>query len=156
MNHLYLSLGTNLGEKEQNLRRAVDEIEKQIGTVVSLSAFYATEPWGFQSANSFLNAVLVALTPLSPLEALERTQQIERLLGRTSKSIDGHYHDRLIDIDLLFYNDLVATLTTPTGEQLVLPHPHLLERDFVMLPLAEIAPELVHPVAGKTIRELAG
>lgn len=147
--HVYFSLGTNLGDKEQNLRLAVQNIEERIGKVISLSAFYATAPWGFTSENTFLNAALCVETQLSPLEILKITQEIEREMGRTHKSINGAYSDRVIDIDLLLYDDLV--LDTP---ELKLPHPLMQERDFVMRPLAEIAPEVVHPVFKKTIREL--
>lgn len=147
--HVYFSLGTNLGDKEQNLRLAVQNIEKQIGKAISLSAFYATAPWGFTSDNTFLNAALCVETQLSPLEILKITQEIEHEMGRTHKSVNGAYSDRVIDIDLLLYDDLV--LDTP---ELKLPHPLMQERDFVMRPLAEIAPEVVHPVFKKTIREL--
>lgn len=154
MAKVYVGLGTNLGDKEQNLRDAVQKIEEQIGKVVSLSAFYVTAPWGFVSANSFLNAAACVETDLSPLDVLQETQSIERELGRTKKSVDGVYSDRLIDIDLLFYEDLVLSVTSPSGAELNLPHPLMTERDFVMKPLAEIAPDLVHPVLGKTMREL--
>ena len=154
MAKVYVGLGTNLGDKEQNLRDAVQKIEEQIGKVVSLSAFYVTAPWGFTSENSFLNAAACVETELSPLDVLQKTQTIERELGRMKKSINGAYSDRLIDIDLLMYEDLVLSVTSPTGEELNLPHPLMTERDFVMKPLAEIAPELVHPVLGKTMREL--
>lgn len=155
MAKVYVGLGTNLGDKEQNLRDAVQKIEEQIGKVVSLSAFYVTAPWGFTSENSFLNAAACVDTDLSPLAVLQETQAIERELGRTKKSVDGVYSDRLIDIDLLFYEDLVLSVTSPTGVELNLPHPLMTERDFVMLPLAEIAPELVHPVFGKTMKEIS-
>lgn len=154
MAKVYVGLGTNLGDKEQNLRDAVQKIEEQIGKVVSLSAFYVTAPWGFTSENSFLNAAACVETELSPLDVLQKTQTIERELGRMKKSINGAYSDRLIDIDLLMYEDLVLSVTSPTGAELNLPHPLMTERDFVMKPLAEIAPELVHPVLGKTMREL--
>lgn len=154
MAKVYVGLGTNLGDKEQNLRDAVQKIEEQIGKVVSLSAFYVTAPWGFVSANSFLNAAACVETDLSPLDVLQETQSIERELGRTKKSVDGVYSDRLIDIDLLLYEDLVLSVTSPSGAELNLPHPLMTERDFVMKPLAEIAPDLVHPVLGKTMREL--
>lgn len=146
---VYLSLGTNLGNKEQNLRVAVQKIEKRIGEVISLSAFYATAPWGFSSENTFLNAALCCETSLSPLEVLELTQEIEREMGRAHKSVGGVYSDRLIDIDLLLYGDLVLDIP-----QLKLPHPLMQERDFVMKPLAEIAPDVLHPVLRKTIKEL--
>lgn len=154
MAKVYVGLGTNLGDKEQNLRDAVQKIEEQIGKVVSLSAFYVTAPWGFTSENSFLNAAACVETELSPLDVLQKTQTIERELGRMKKSINGTYSDRLIDIDLLMYEDLVLSVTSLTGAELNLPHPLMTERDFVMKPLAEIAPELVHPVLGKTMREL--
>lgn len=128
---------------------AVHEIEERIGKVVSLSAFYATEPWGFSSDNAFLNAVVGVETSLRPAEILSITQSIEQEMGRTHKSVNGVYSDRVIDIDLLLYGDVV--LDTP---ELKLPHPLMHERRFVMEPLAEIAPEVVHPVLGKTIREL--
>ena len=148
MAKVYVGLGTNLGDKEQNLKVAVQKIEEQIGKVVSLSAFYITAPWGFTSENSFLNAAACVETELSPLDVLQKTQSIERELGRTKKSVNGAYSDRLID------EDLILSAVTPSGAELNLPHPLMAERDFVMKPLAEIAPELVHPVLGKTMREL--
>lgn len=154
MAKVYLGLGTNLGDKEQNLRDAVQKIEEQVGKVVSLSAFYVTAPWGFASENSFLNAAACVETELSPLEVLQETQMIERELGRTKKSVNGIYSDRLIDIDLLLYEDLVLSVISASGAELTLPHPLMAERDFVMKPLAEIAPGLVHPVLGKTMKEL--
>lgn len=152
--NVYVGLGSNLGDKEQNLRDAVKKIEEQIGKVVSLSAFYATAPWGFTSENSFLNAAACVDTQLSPLEVLQKTQEIERELGRTKKSVNGAYSDRLIDIDLLLYDDRILSTVSPSGAQLTLPHPLMTERDFVMKPLAEIAPHLPHPVLGKTMKEL--
>ena len=149
-----MSLGTNLGDKEKNLRDAVHKIEEQIGKVISLSAFYMTAPWGFESDNSFLNAAACIETELLPLEVLQKTQEIERELGRTHKSTGGVYSDRLIDIDLLMYDDLILSATSPSGAELNLPHPLMAERDFVMKPMAEIAPELVHPVLGKTMSVL--
>ena len=146
---VYLGLGTNLGDKEQNLRMSVKKIEERIGNVVSLSAFYATAPWGFSSENSFLNAAVCVETTLLPLQVLEETQRIERELGRTEKSVNGLYADRLIDIDLLLYDDRVMD-----AEGLILPHPLMTERRFVMEPLSEIAPDVVHPVLHKTMKEL--
>ena len=146
---VYLGLGTNLGDKEQNLRMSIKKIEERIGNVVSLSAFYATAPWGFSSENSFLNAAVCVETTLLPLQVLEETQRIEGELGRTEKSVNGLYADRLIDIDLLLYDDRVMD-----AEGLILPHPLMTERRFVMEPLSEIAPDVVHPVLHKTMKEL--
>ena len=128
---------------------SVKKIEEWIGNVVSLSAFYATAPWGFSSENSFLNAAVCVETTLLPLQVLEETQRIERELGRTEKSVNGLYADRLIDIDLLLYDDRVMD-----AKGLILPHPLMTERRFVMEPLSEIAPDVVHPVLHKTMKEL--
>lgn len=146
---VYLGLGTNLGDKAANLHAAVHLISGKIGKVISLSSFYETAPWGFESENSFLNAAICVETSLSPLEVLHRTQEIERTLGRTHKSTGGIYHDRIIDIDLLLYNKEI--IQTP---ELTIPHPLMLQRDFVMNPLVEIAPDVVHPVFGKKLSAL--
>ena len=130
---LYLSLGSNIGDREQLLRRAIALIDERVGTVQRVSSFIETEPWGFQSEHPFLNAACLVLTTLPPEECLRRTQQIERELGRKKKSRNGIYHDRPIDIDLLMYDDV--KLSTP---KLTLPHPHMQKRDFVMIPLREI------------------
>ena len=138
---VYLGLGTNLGDKELNLRVALQKIEERIGKIISLSAFYATAPWGFQSENNFLNAAVGVETVLSPFGILESTQRIEQEIGRLHKSRDGVYSDRLIDIDLLLYGDKILQ-----DERLIVPHPLMTDRKFVLEPLAEIAPDVVHPV----------
>ena len=140
MHRVYLSLGTNLGDKETNLKIAVNEITKLIGEVTSLSAFYATEPWGFTSEHIFLNAVCCVYTTLSPIEVLHITQKIERSLGRMKKTINSDYSDRIIDIDILLYDDLQMKTS-----ELTIPHPLMWERDFVMIPLKEIAPDIISP-----------
>ncbi|MBR5053589.1 MAG: 2-amino-4-hydroxy-6-hydroxymethyldihydropteridine diphosphokinase [Bacteroidaceae bacterium] len=132
---LYLSLGSNLGDRAENLNRAIALIGERVGEVQRVSSFIETEPWGFKSKHPFLNAACLVLTTLSPMECLDATQQIERELGRKRKSRNGVYHDRPIDIDLLMYGNL--TLSTP---RLTLPHPRMKERDFVMIPLREILP----------------
>ena len=137
MHQVYLGLGTNLGDKEANLKAAIEEIRKRVGEVTSLSAFHASEPWGFESENSFLNAVCCVHTDLSPMETLRTTQEIERSLGRLKKSVNGIYSDRMIDIDILLYDDL--HIQTP---ELTIPHPLMWQRDFVMIPLREIAPDI--------------
>lgn len=130
---VYLSLGSNLGRKEENLSNAIKKIGELVGDVVRQSAFIETEPWGFQSDNNFVNACVCVETDLSPREVLEMTQLIERELGRTEKSNNEVYHDRIIDIDILLYDDL--SVDEP---DLKIPHPHMKERDFVMKPLREI------------------
>jgi 2-amino-4-hydroxy-6-hydroxymethyldihydropteridine diphosphokinase len=134
---LYLSLGTNLGNRHENLSRAMELIAGRVGTVEAVSDIIETQPWGFESPNAFLNMVAKVETGLKPLEALHVTQEIERSLGRSEKSVNGQYHDRIIDIDLLMYDNV--TMNTP---ELTLPHPLMRQRRFVMEPLAQIAPEL--------------
>ncbi len=136
MHTVYLGLGTNLGDKRANILKATDEIGKLIGTVVCQSAFYETEPWGFVSQNQFVNAAVKVQTLMSPREVLSATQQIEREMGRTQKSSDGQYHDRIIDIDILLYDTLHVD-----EPDLQIPHPLMEERDFVMIPLKEIMKE---------------
>ncbi len=143
----YLALGSNLGNREENLHRAVNELSLNTGCVLAVSSFIETKPVGFSSVNYFLNAVLLIDTVLTPLALLENTQQIEKDLGRLKKS-DGNYSDRLIDIDILLYDNLLIDLP-----QLKIPHPLMTERDFVLKPLLEIAPELRHPASGRLFSE---
>ena len=145
---VYLGLGTNLGEKERNLNDAIISLSQEVGFVIRSSTFYASKPWGFESDNDFLNAVVLVDTALTPFDVLSKTQEIEKGLGRTAKTING-YSDRLIDIDILLYDNLI--IDQPT---LKIPHPLIAERDFVIIPLSEIAPDLVHPVFGRKIVEL--
>lgn len=144
----YLGLGTNIGNKRRNLITAAALLAERVGDVLALSGFYETEPWGFESNNRFLNAAVKLNTDYTPQELLVVTQQIEKELGRTEKS-NGTYHDRVIDIDILLYDDEV--LQTP---ELVLPHPLMHERKFVMEPLAEIAPFVQHPIFKESIMDL--
>ncbi len=131
---MYLSLGSNLGDRQLTLQKALALLSKRVGRLEKVSSFIETEPWGFFSRNKFLNACCLLLTPLSPQECLRETQEIERLLGRREKTTGGgKYTDRTIDIDLLLYDDL--HIHEPG---LTLPHPHMRERDFVMRPLNEI------------------
>lgn len=129
----YLSLGTNLGDKKQNLDEAIRLIGERVGEVVKVSSYLETEPWGFDSQNSFLNACIKVETRLTPREVLKATQLIEREMGRLNKSCDGVYHDRLIDIDILLYGE--EQIDEP---DLKVPHPLMGQRDFVMIPLNEI------------------
>ena len=129
----YLSLGSNLGDRHATMQSAILLLGKQAGTVDRVSSAIETEPWGFKSANKFLNMCVRIITPLSPEQLLATTKDIELQLGRTTKSVNGQYHDRPIDIDILTYDDI--HINTPS---LALPHPHMHERDFVMIPLREI------------------
>lgn len=133
MSAVYLGLGSNLGDRRAEIRRAVVLIGERVGTVVRLSSMYETEPWGFTSDNQFVNAAVRVDTSLSPRQVLEVTQAIERDMGRTAKSVGGQYHDRIIDIDVLLYDDLYID-----EPDLKIPHPLMHERDFVMRPLSEI------------------
>ena len=133
-NHLaYLGLGSNLGERRELIRKAVALISERIGAVTRQSSLIETEPWGFESSHKFLNAVILCETSLPPRQLLEKTQQIERELGRKKKSKAGNYADRAIDIDILLYDDLEVD-----EPDLKIPHPLMHERDFVMIPLNEI------------------
>jgi 2-amino-4-hydroxy-6-hydroxymethyldihydropteridine diphosphokinase len=145
----YLSLGSNLGEREACLDQAVRILEERAGKLLSRSAFYYSDPWGFSSDHRFANICIALQTELAPIELLDVTQAVERQLGRTAKSKGGVYADRVIDIDLILIDDLVIA-----DDRLTLPHPLMQERLFVLEPLAAIAPELRHPVLQKSIVEL--
>ncbi len=149
LHNIYLALGTNLGDKEQNIKLAIKQIELLIGKVIALSSLYGTQPVGFESQNSFVNAACRVSTKLNPLEVLECTQTIEHEMGRKSKSVNQIYSDRIIDIDLLLFDNQIIEYP-----RLVIPHPRLQERAFVLTPLAEIAPDIYHPVLKETISEL--
>ncbi|MGL5893368.1 MAG: 2-amino-4-hydroxy-6-hydroxymethyldihydropteridine diphosphokinase [Bacteroidales bacterium] len=145
----YLGLGSNLGNLEDNLHNAIVEISERVGTIMSQSALFHSAPWGFESDNKFLNQVIKVETTLDPYALLERTKEIEIHLGRKKKSIDGGYSDRIIDIDIILYDQLV--LNDPI---LTIPHPLMQQRDFVLLPLQEIASEVIYPLNKVTIGEL--
>lgn len=146
---IYFGIGTNLGDREENLRRAIELLHERVGECVACSSIYRSAPQGFVSENEFANIVAVYDTPYSPEEVLLITQQIEREMGRTQKSVNGVYHDRIIDIDLL---QALTQSSSPFEEEnctegeevvcksktLTLPHPRMQERDFVMIPLREV------------------
>ena len=146
---VYLGLGTNLGNKEENLTRAIEHLSLVLGPCAAQSPFIETAPWGFESSNSFLNCTVAFDTHLTPFELLDATERIERELGRTLKSEGGNYHDRIIDIDILLYSDEIIE-----SDRLTIPHPLMHKREFVLEPLAAIAPDAIHPTLGKSIKEL--
>ena len=142
---IYLALGTNLGERLENLRLAVEAFAPQIN-VLAKSSIYETEPWGYADQPAFLNMVVCAQTDLSPRDLLGRLKELEVSLGRIPNFRNG---PRLIDLDILFYDDLC--LDTPG---LVIPHPRLQERVFVLVPLVDVAPGLLHPILGRSMAQL--
>ena len=153
MHKVYLGLGSNLGDRDEYIRKAISLIDERVGKVLRQSSLIETEPWGFESSNRFLNGVILCETTLSPREVLKATQKIERELGRKKKSkvegrrskVEGqkptangqqpraNYKDRPIDIDILLYDDWKVD-----EPDLKIPHPLMQERDFVMIPLKEI------------------
>jgi len=146
MSHtIYLALGTNLGDRFANLRTTIDSLALQVH-VEAESRIYETPPWGFLDQPAFLNMALRAQTDLAPADLLAFLKTLETDLGRAPTFRNG---PRLIDIDILFYDDFV--LDTPP---LVIPHPRLHERAFVLVPLADIAPDFIHPVLNQSIRAL--
>jgi 2-amino-4-hydroxy-6-hydroxymethyldihydropteridine diphosphokinase len=147
MKNVFLGIGTNLGSRGSNLEQAVAGIEKYIGPVLSSSSIYETEPWGFKAKDEFLNLVIKVETELTPSGLLGKILMIESLLGRVRS--EERYSSRLIDIDILLYEDKIIE-----EESLKIPHPLLQHRRFVLVPLCELASEMIHPVLKKTIGEL--
>ena len=143
----YLSIGANLGEREQTINQAVSLLNSEVGRVLARSGFYYSEPVGFVSEHPFCNICLKLTSDLSPQRLLYVTQDIEKALGRTEKSHAGEYHDREIDIDILMAFDMPADSkefplfpVCIQSKRLTLPHPRMDERDFVKIPLSEIFP----------------
>ena len=147
MKNVFLGIGTNLGDREAYLSQAIARIEKFAGTVSKASSVYETEPWGFETEDAFLNLVIKVETEFLPQELLGKILNIESSLGRERSEV--HYSSRTIDIDILLYDDLVVNELN-----LTIPHPLLQSRKFVLIPLCEIAPDVIHPVLKKTLREL--
>lgn len=140
----YLLLGGNLGDREGNLKKAIELLGQKIGRVISVSSMYETAAWGKTDQPAFLNQAVALETDLSALEVLDHALNIEQELGRVRKDKWG---ERLIDIDLILFGNEVINIP----DKLQVPHPHMQNRKFVMEPLAEIAPDVVHPVFGETI-----
>jgi 2-amino-4-hydroxy-6-hydroxymethyldihydropteridine diphosphokinase len=149
MKEIFLSLGTNLGDRDQNLAMALRSIGAKIGKVLVTSPVYETEPWGFDTDQNFLNMALEIATTLTPHEVLQQCLSIEASLGRVRQNQTGAYTSRTIDIDVLFYGQQIIQ-----DKQLTLPHPHLHQRRFILEPLCAIAPQFEHPVLKQTIAQL--
>jgi len=146
MNHtVYIALGTNLGERLANLRAAIKSMQPEI-TVLAESHVYETPPWGYEDQPAFLNMVVKAETDLEPELLLNNLKQLEVELGRKQ---NFRWGPRLIDLDILFYDDLVLELPP-----LVIPHPRLHERAFVLVPLMDVAPDLIHPIFQRRVSDL--
>lgn len=143
--HLFLAIGSNLGDRQHNLHSALQAV-RRIAEVEKVSSIYETEPWGYTDQPAFLNQVLAATTLLSPFEVLNSIKSMEGEIGRTPTF---RYGPRVIDIDILLYDDLIMD-----EDRLILPHPRMTERAFVMVPLEEIAPQHIHPVFQQTIHDL--
>jgi len=143
---IYVGLGSNLGDRLANIRKAI-ELMKEAGIeIIDEASIYETEPLGYKEQGWFLNSVVKARTELSPLRLWKRLERIEKSMGREREVKWG---PRIIDLDILFYGDKILN-----GRELRIPHPELHKRKFVLIPLEEIAPKLVHPVLKKTISEL--
>ncbi|HLO59415.1 MAG TPA: 2-amino-4-hydroxy-6-hydroxymethyldihydropteridine diphosphokinase [Bacteroidales bacterium] len=147
MNRVYLSLGSNMGNRESNMNKAVALLVSHGIKINSASFIYETEPWGSPDQQNFYNRVIDISTELKPVDLLKTVQAIEKKMGRKRSEI--RYAPRPIDIDILFFENLIYT-----SESLKIPHPLIHLRRFVLIPLADIAPGLRHPVLGKTVTEL--
>lgn len=147
MNTVYFLLGSNVRTKQQQINTAESMLSNAMGRIVRSSSVYETEPWGFEAEESFYNQVLICETTLSPEACLQNCLSIEKTMGR--ERIPGTYSSRVIDIDILFYNQDVIK-----SEGLKIPHPRLHLRKFVLEPLNELSPDLVHPEMNKNIRQL--
>ena len=149
LNLIYLSLGSDLGDKILNLNKAVQSLQEKAGRITSISSVYESAPLGFDSETKFYNICLELQTQLSPIDLLNQLKEIENSQGRKTKSIDEIYSSRIIDIDILFYNNQkIGT------KDLSIPHRLFKKRNFVLLPLEEIAPYLIDPSTHLTIRQL--
>jgi len=147
MELLFLSLGSNLGNCIRNINNTYSLVEVKIGKIISSSSIFETEPWGFINENYFLNQVLMLNTELNPHDILIKIEEIERQLGRIRNL--KSYESRIIDIDILFYGNLIMS-----SKKLTIPHPLIAARKFVMVPLAELAPYWEHPLTKETMKQM--
>ena len=147
MNRVFLLIGGNLGDRFSLLMQAKSQIQQELGLIENKSSIYETAAWGFESENYFLNQVIIISTDFKATEVLKICQKIENNLGRTRGS--DQYASRTMDIDILFFNDEVVDLS-----ELKIPHLQIHKRRFALEPLAEIAPDFVHPVLNKTLQQL--
>jgi 2-amino-4-hydroxy-6-hydroxymethyldihydropteridine diphosphokinase len=146
MNKAYLLLGSNIGDTKKNLNKAKKQIENKIGSVTRSSSLYSTKAWGYEDQDDFMNQVLIVTTALSSIETMMRILEIEKNMGRVRTLKNA---PRLIDIDILFFNkEIIHT------EDLIIPHPLMQKRKFVMVPLNELSPNFIHPVLKKNIHQI--
>mgnify|MGYP006284955709 CR=1 FL=1 len=149
MNQAIILLGSNMGNRHRMLEDAARHIDSKAGQVVQRSSLYETEPWGFEAEQQFLNQVLIVDTEREPQALMDQLLSIEKEMGRERALPGGGYASRIIDIDILFYDDRVID-----RDRLKIPHPALHKRRFTLMPLHEVAPNLVHPVFGQTVTRL--
>jgi 2-amino-4-hydroxy-6-hydroxymethyldihydropteridine diphosphokinase len=145
MHTIYIGLGSNLGDRLANLNSAIDALPPSVNPMV-LSPVYETAPWGYTDQPAFLNQAIRAETSLLPLDLLKHLKSVETSLGRRPSF---RYGPRLIDLDILFYDNLILK-----SSDLIIPHPRLQERAFMLIPLADLAPDLCHPILGKTVQQM--
>ena len=146
MNTVYIQLGSNIGERESFIAKSMEQIEENIGKIIIESSIFETIPWGNENQNNFLNSVIKIKTPFDSFKVLKKSQEIENNLGRERVEKWG---ERTIDIDILFYNNEIINTT-----KLIIPHPLIQQRKFVLVPLSEIAPNYMHPILKKSISTL--
>ncbi len=150
MSVAYLSLGSNLGNREEYIKNAIAEIDRQVGKITKLSSLYETEPWGFNSENKFINVAVEVKTELSITNLSEIIHKIENEAGRVRDVNVAGYIDRVIDIDILLFDNIISD-----NPQITLPHPKMHLREFVIEPLVEIAPDVIHPILNISIKDIS-